>query len=111
MKNKVTICISLFTFYILHFTLFAVPHVQETLNLTNGWNAVYIESTPDNPACEDFFRDTSVIAAGAYMSDADADTAQYDESGNEVVQAPIVFLQWSRGESYSALQSIVGGGT
>ena len=99
-----------FTFYTLHFTLYALPHVQETLNLTNGWNAVYIESTPDNPVCEDFFRDTSVIAAGAYMSDADAGTAQYDTSGNEIVKPPIIFLQWNRGEKVSSLQAIGGGG-
>ena len=89
----------------------ATPHVCETLKLTNGWNAVYIESTADESACEDFFRDTPVIAAAAYRSDADASTAQYDGSGNEIVQAPIIFLQWSRGESSSTLQSIIGGGT
>ena len=88
----------------------ALPHVQETLSLTAGWNAVYIESTPDNPVCEDFFRDTSVIAAAAYQSDADADTAQYDNSGNEIVKPRIVFLQWNRGEKISSLQSIGGGG-
>ena len=90
--------------------VFASPHVSETMTLAKGWNAVYIESTPDNPLCEDFFRDTPVIAAAAYQSGADAATAQYDASGNEIVQAPIVFLQWSRGEKDSALQSIVGGG-
>ena len=84
--------------------------IEETMTLAKGWNAVYIESTPDESACEDFFRDTPVIAAAAYQSGADAATAQYDASNNEIVQAPIVFLQWSRGEKDSALQSIVGGG-
>ena len=95
---------------LLPLSAFALPHVQETLSLTKGWNAVYIESTPDNPVCEDFFRDTSVIAAAAYQSDADANTAQYDNSGNEIVKPPIVFLQWNRGEKTSSLQSIGGGG-
>ena len=95
---------------LLPLSAFALPHVQETLSLTAGWNAVYIESTPDNPVCEDFFRDTSVIAAAAYQSDADANTAQYDNSGNEIVKPPIVFLQWNRGEKTSSLQSIGGGG-
>lgn len=95
---------------LLPLSAFALPHVQETLNLTNGWNAVYIESTPDNPICEDFFSNTTVIAAAAYRSDADAGTAQYDASGNEIVKPPIVFLQWNRGEKISALQSIGGGG-
>ena len=95
---------------LLAFSSFAEPQIEETLTLTKGWNAVYIESTPDSPVCEDFFRDTSVIAAAAYRSDADADTAQYDNSGNEIVKPPIVFLQWNRGEKISALQSIGGGG-
>lgn len=88
---------------------FAVPHVSETLELTKGWNAVYIESTPDNPSCEEFFRNTPVIGAAAYLSDAGDSTAQYDASGKEIVQAPISYLQWIRGESVSTLQSIIGG--
>ena len=90
--------------------VFASPQIEETLTLAKGWNAVYIESTPDESACEDFFRDTPVVAAAAYRSDADASTAQYDASGNEIVQAPVQYLQWSRGQKTSALQSIVGGG-
>ena len=96
---------------VLPFASFALPQVSETLKLSEGWNAVYIESTPTNSLCEDFFRDTSVVAAAAYRSDADSSTAQYDASGEEKVQAPISFLQWSRGETTSALKSIVGGNT
>ena len=104
-------CILFFTFYILHFTLFSAPLVSETLNLTNGWNAVYIETTPTNSPCDEFFADLPVISAAAYRSDADASTAQYDTSGNEIVQVPVVYLQWVRGKTGSTLQSIVGGGT
>ena len=88
-----------------------MPYVHETLNLTNGWNAVYIECTPTNALCDEFFADLPVISAAAYRSDADASTAQYDASGNEIVQAPVVYLQWVRGKTGSTLQSIVGGGT
>ena len=95
---------------LLPLSAFALPHVQETLSLAKGWNEVYIESTPDNPQCDDFFRDEPVISAAAYRSDADASTAQYDANGNEIVQAPIQFLQWSRGQKTSSLQSIAGGG-
>ena len=90
---------------------FAMPYVHETLNLTNGWNAVYIECTPTNALCDEFFANTPVISAAAYRSDADASTAQYDASGNEIVQAPVVYLQWVRGKTGSTLQSIAGGGT
>ena len=88
-----------------------MPYVHETLNLTNGWNAVYIECTPTNALCDEFFANTPVISAAAYRSDADASTAQYDASGNEIVQAPVVYLQWVRGKTGSTLQSIAGGGT
>ena len=84
-------------------------HIEETLVLAKGWNAVYIESTPENSQCEDFFRDTPVVAAAAYRSDADVSTAQYDTSGSDIVQAPIQYLQWCRGQDTSAFQSIVGG--
>ena len=30
-------------------------HVAETMTLSKGWNAIYLESTPENPACDDFF--------------------------------------------------------
>ena len=101
-----------FTFYTLHFTLYAVPRVTETLVLSEGWNAVYIECTPTNATCEAFFRDTPVISAAAFRSGAYSDTAQYDESGNEKLQAELPYLQWNRGEeSASALQSIIGGNT
>ena len=88
---------------------FALPQVEETMTLAKGWNAVYIESTPDNSQCEEFFRETPVVAAAVYRSGADAGTAQYDASGNDIVQAPIQYLQWSRGQKTSALRSIVGG--
>ena len=87
----------------------ATPHVNETIELTRGWNAVYIESTPDHALCEEFFADTPVVGAAAYVSDADAATAQYDANGKEILQAPLSYLQWVRGESVSTLQSIVGG--
>ena len=77
--------------------------IEETMTLAKGWNAVYIESTPDNSQCEDFFRETPVVAAAVYRSGADAGTAQYDAGGNDIVQAPIQFPQWSRGQKTSAL--------
>ncbi|MBE6382097.1 MAG: hypothetical protein E7049_03665 [Lentisphaerae bacterium] len=81
--------------------------------LQPGWNSVYIESTPENPSCSDFFADVpQVLSVAAYRSDADADTAQYYANGEEIVQAPVQYLQWNRdGASTSTLKTIVGGGT
>ena len=88
----------------------AAPHVKEEMVLTKGWNAVYLEATPDNPACDAFFADLpAVVGAAAYRSDADAATAQFNASGEEIVQKPVVYLQWIRGEDVSTLKSLAGG--
>ena len=91
-------------------TVSAVPHVRETMALEKGWNAVYVESTPDNAACEEFFRGTSVTSVAAYLSEADAATAQYDASGDEIVQKPVSYLHWFKEyPGSSTLSAIVGG--
>ena len=87
----------------------AEPHVYEEHALAKGWNAVYIESTPENPSCEDVFDNLPVVGVAAYTSEAGAATAQYDSNGKEILQAPLVYQQWVRGESVSTLKSIVGG--
>ena len=87
----------------------ALPHVEETVVVSKGWNLVYVESTPDNAECEEFFADTPVVGAACYVVGAGSSTAQYDESGKEIVQAPVSYLQWIRGESSSTLQAILGG--
>ena len=108
--RKLIICLTLhFTFYILHSQ--AAPHIEETLTIEPGWNAVYIESTPTNAPCDEFFAGTPVVSAAAYRSGADAATAQYDAIGGEIVQAPVVYLQWVRGNTGSTLETIVGGTT
>ena len=110
--EKLLFCLTLlFTFFILH--SHAAPLVEETLTLKAGWNSVYIESTPENPTCDEFFADMpQVLSVAAYRSDADADTAQYYANGDEKVQAPVQYLQWSRDNgSTSALKAIIGGGT
>ena len=94
---------------LLPFACLAEPHVEETLEVAKGWNLVYVESTPENAECEAFFKDTPVVGAARYVSGADTETAQYDADGKEIVQAPIPFLQWIRGESTSTLQAILGG--
>ena len=47
----------------------SAAHVQETLTLTNGWNAVYLESTPDTSDPAVFFADLPQVArVGCYES-------------------------------------------
>ena len=106
-----------FTFYILHFTFFFAAltvragHVSETQTLTNGWNAVYLESTPDTPDPAAFFADLPQVArVGCYESSVYGATEQITGDGSTIAQKPVAFYVWVRGdESLSTLQRIMGG--
>ncbi|MBQ3288004.1 MAG: hypothetical protein IJH50_01170 [Kiritimatiellae bacterium] len=105
------------TFFILHsaFLLAALAvragHVSETLTLTNGWNAVYLESTPDTPDPAEFFADLpQVERVGCYESSVYGATEQIASDGSTIAQKPVSFYVWVRGdESLSTLQRIMGG--
>ena len=111
-KEKMRKCLCLLSAVLCLTTSFAAPKIRDAIDLVKGWNAVYVESTPDDPSCETIFAGyPAVKSVGVYRSDADAATAQYDASGKEIVQKPVVYLQWIRGESASTLKSIIGGYT
>ena len=86
-------------------------HVLETLSLSNGWNAVYLESTPTNAVLEDFFAETpQVETVSCYMPSVYAATDQIGPDGTAVDQAPAAFLVWERGKaSDSTLRRLAGG--
>lgn len=85
-------------------------HIQETMTLSAGWNAIYLESTPTENDCEEFFSGTAVTKAQSYISDAYDSTAQYKSDGTEINQKPISFYQWISGQpDVSSLKSLVGG--
>ena len=87
----------------------SAQYIRETLNLKEGWNAVYLESTPDEADCETFFADLPVTGVGAYMDDAFEPKASYASNGELKRQQPIVYLQWVRGERNSSLKRLSGG--
>ena len=65
-------------------------HVAETLSLSAGWNAVYIESTPDAPAPADFFADLpQVERVGCYESSVYSSLAQIASDGTAIAQKPV----------------------
>ena len=110
LTTKSAFYLSLLSF--LSFSSFAAPKIKDKIDLVKGWNAIYVESTPDDPSCEAIFANCPAVkSVGVYRSDADAATAQYDANGKEIVQKPVVYLQWIRGESASTLKSITGGYT
>ena len=87
----------------------SAQHIRETLTLEKGWNAVYLESTPDEADCEAFFAGLPVTGAGAYMSDAFEPKASYASNGELKRQQPIAYLQWVRGSRNSTLKRLSGG--
>ena len=85
-------------------------YIQETMTLTNGWNAIYLESTPENPACSDFFKDMPVTKVMLYRGSAYAEGPWLDENGRDILQPPVFYNVWIRKkEEFSTLTSLVGG--
>ena len=96
--------------------LFALPgvawaaHISETMTLKKGWNAIYLESTPTNAACADFFAGSPVARVASYHSDAYSSTRQIADDGTEIAQKPISYHVWVPGdETASTMDSLVGG--
>ena len=85
-------------------------HIAETMTLAKGWNAIYLESTPTNAACADFFAGAPVARVASYHSDAYSSTRQIADDGTEIAQKPLSYYVWVRGdEDASTMTSLVGG--
>ena len=63
-------------------------HVSETMTLKKGWNAIYLESTPTNALCEEFFAGAPVLRVASYQSDAYSSTRQLADDGTTIDQKP-----------------------
>ena len=85
-------------------------HIEETMTLAKGWNAIYLESTPTNAACADFFAGAPVARVASYHSDAYSSTRQLADDGTEIAQKPISYHVWVPGdETASTLSALAGG--
>ena len=85
-------------------------HIEETMTLAKGWNAIYLESTPTNAACADFFAGAPVERVASYSSDAYSSTRQLADDGTEIAQKPISYRVWVPGdEAASTLTALRGG--
>lgn len=88
----------------------SASHIPETMSLANGWNAIYLESTPVNAACEDFFAGAPVERVASYSSDAYSSTRQLADDGSEIAQKPVSYRVWVPGdETASTLTALRGG--
>ena len=89
----------------------SASHISETLTLAKGWNAIYLESTPDDASCEAFFADVpAVTTVLAYRGDAYSSTRQYADDGSVILQKPISYLTWNRGDTTGSTLGFLGGG-
>ena len=88
----------------------SAAHIEETMSLANGWNAIYLESTPTNAVCADFFAGAPVARVASYHSDAYSSTRQLADDGTEITQKPLSYHVWVHGdETASTMSSLVGG--
>ena len=85
-------------------------HIAETMTLTNGWNAIYLESTPTNAVCEDFFAGAPVARVASYHSDAYSSTRQLADDGTEITQKPVSYHVWVPGDETASTMSALAGG-
>ncbi len=85
-------------------------HIEETMTLAKGWNAIYLESTPTNAACADFFAGAPVERVASYQSDAYSSTRQLADDGTEIAQKPISYNVWVRGDEEASTMTALRGG-
>ncbi len=85
-------------------------HIAETMTLTKGWNAVYLESTPTNAACADFFAGAPVERVASYHSDAYSSTRQIADDGTEIAQKPLSYYVWVPGDEEASTMTALAGG-
>ena len=60
-------------------------HISETMTLAKGWNAIYLESTPTNALCVEFFADAynpTIQAIKIYSGEVTAPQLRATEEGN-----------------------------
>ena len=93
-------------------------HVSQVLKLSAGWNAVYLEATPDDgvastvddAACGKVFSSAAVTTVMGYVGDVYGVTRQYAEDGSEVLQKPLPYLTWVRGDEEGSTFGALDGG-
>ncbi len=85
-------------------------HVSETMTLAKGWNAIYLESTPVNAACEDFFAGAPVERVASYYSDAYSSTRQIADDGTTIDQKPVSYSVWVPGDEAASTMAALRGG-
>ena len=109
---KLAVSLSLLSLVSLSSLSSLASHIEETITLTKGWNAIYLESTPTNAACAEFFAGAPVERVASYHSDAYSSTRQIADDGTTIDQKPVSYSVWVPGDdAASTMASLVGGRT
>ena len=85
-------------------------HIEETMMLKNGWNAIYLESTPTNALCDAFFEGAPVERVASYQSDAYSSTRQIADDGSTIDQKPLSYRVWVPGDEAASTMAALRGG-
>ena len=88
----------------------SAAHIRETMTLKNGWNAIYLESTPTNALCDAFFEGAPVKSVASYQSDAYSSTRQLADDGTEIAQKPLSYHVWVAGDDVASTLGALSGG-
>ena len=87
--------------------------IEERVTLSNGWNAVMLEATPENRMPEAFFEGWPVDRVYCILNEPKVVRAQYDEENNLVEASELTTLVWNRKFPYddkiNSLDQIIGG--
>jgi hypothetical protein len=84
-------------------------YAQQSITITKGWNAVYIQVQPEDARCEVVFADWPVASVSLYNM---AQTvARYTESPVEPVVSSADFLTWTTGvpAGVNSFSSVIAG--
>ena len=84
--------------------------VEETVTLANGWNAVYIESTPTNSDATAFWSSLPVAKASCYVSSVYSATTQLASDGTSISQKPVSHFVWDASEAADSTMKQIAGG-
>ena len=85
-------------------------HISETMTLAKGWNAIYLESTPADAVCAEFFAGAPVARVASYHSDAYSSTRQIADDGTQIVQKPLSYYVWLPGDEEASTMTALAGG-
>lgn len=84
-------------------------YAVQTVTLTKGWNAIYLEVEPDDPRCEAVFADWPVESVSLYNMARVAEL--YAENPDEPLNKAAEFLTWVPGlpAGANSLNSVIAG--